>query len=94
MKLPQFLLGLLVILPVAVMSAEIPTLSLWPGAAPGDTNSIGEEKDTTKTTDNLIAGKRLIRLGNVSKPTLTIYRAPKRRRGPHRSSQKWTENSR
>jgi acetyl esterase/lipase len=77
MKLPQFLLGLLVVLPVAVMSAELPTLSLWPGAAPGETNSIGEEKDMTKPTENLIAGKRLIRLGNVSKPTITVYRAPK-----------------
>ena len=27
------------------------------------------EKDTTKPTDNLVAGKPLIRLGNVSTPT-------------------------
>jgi acetyl esterase/lipase len=32
--------------------------------------------DTTKTTDNLIAGKPLVRLGNVFNPTLTVY-APK-----------------
>lgn len=31
----------------------------------------------TKPTDGMIAGKRVIRLGNVSKPTLTLYRAPK-----------------
>jgi acetyl esterase/lipase len=36
------------------------------------------EKDTTKPTDNLIAGKPLIRLGNVSTPTLTFY--PRARR--------------
>jgi acetyl esterase/lipase len=30
----------------------------------------------TTAKDNLIAGKPLIRLGNVSKPTLTIYRPP------------------
>jgi acetyl esterase/lipase len=29
--------------------------------------------DTTKPTDNLIAGKPLIRLGNVSVPTITVY---------------------
>ena len=51
-------------------------VSLWPGVAPGEKGDIGEEKDTTKPTDNLIAGKRLIRLGNVSKPTISIYRPP------------------
>lgn len=33
----------------------------------------------TKPTENLIAGKRLIRLGNVSQPTLTVYRPSKRK---------------
>ena len=56
---------------------DLPVFPLWPGAAPGETNAIGEEKDTTRPTDNLIAGKPLIRLGNVSKPTITLYRAPK-----------------
>src|SRR5262249_48316522 len=49
---------------------------LWPNGAPGEKGDIGEERDTTKPTDNLIAGKRLIRLGNVSKPTISIYRPP------------------
>lgn len=31
----------------------------------------------TKESDNEIAGRRLIRLGNVSEPTLTVYPAPK-----------------
>ena len=30
----------------------------------------------TKPTEGLIAGKRVIRLGNVSKPTITIHRPP------------------
>ena len=57
--------------------AEPPVIPLWPGMAPGETNVIGEEKDMTKPTDNNIAGTPVIRLGNVSKPTLTFYRAPK-----------------
>jgi acetyl esterase/lipase len=61
---------------VASAAVERPIISLWPGKAPGETNAIGEEKDMTKATDNLIAGKPLIRLGNVSTPTLTVYRAP------------------
>ena len=40
---------------------------------------MGEEHDTTKPTDNLIAGRPLVRLGNVSVPTLTLYLAPKAR---------------
>jgi acetyl esterase/lipase len=58
---------------VAAVSKEI---LLWPGTAPGEKSNIGEEKDTTKPTDQLIAGKPLIRLGNVSKPTITIYSPP------------------
>lgn len=49
-------------------------LELWPGAVPGERGAIGPERDTTKESDNLVAGKRLIRLGNVAKPTLSIYR--------------------
>jgi acetyl esterase/lipase len=49
-------------------------IELWPNGAPGEKGDIGEEKDMTKPTENLVAGRRLIRLGNVSKPTLSIYR--------------------
>jgi len=51
-------------------------IELWPNGVPGGQAGLGEEKDTTKPTDSLIAGKRLIRLGNVSKPTITVYRPP------------------
>jgi acetyl esterase/lipase len=49
------------------------TLDLWPHGAPGGADSNAAEVDTTTSKDNLIAGKPLIRLGNVSKPTLTVY---------------------
>jgi len=49
------------------------TLPLWPNGAPGASSSAQPEIDTTKPTDNLIAGKPLVRLGNVSNPTLTVY---------------------
>ena len=51
---------------------------LWPAVAPGEKGDIGEERDTTKSTDGLVAGKRVIRLGNVSKPTLSIYPADRK----------------
>jgi acetyl esterase/lipase len=49
------------------------TLDLWPHGAPGANASPGPEIDATTAKDNLIAGKPLIRLGNVSSPTLTLY---------------------
>lgn len=69
-------LALILLVPVLAFGAleEIP---LWPNGAPGEKGNLGPEKDTTKPTDNLIAGKPVIRLGNVNKPTITIYPAAK-----------------
>ena len=51
------------------------TLELWPNGAPGTGNATAPEADMTTAKDNLIAGRPLVRLGNVSKPTLTLYAA-------------------
>jgi acetyl esterase/lipase len=54
--------------------ANLTTLPLWPNGAPGPPPAPpGPEADMTTGKDNLIAGKPLIRLGNVSVPTLTVY---------------------
>ncbi len=54
--------------------ANLTTISLWPNGAPGaPLKTTGPEADTTTAKDNLIAGKPLIRLGNVTVPTLTVY---------------------
>jgi acetyl esterase/lipase len=50
------------------------TIPVWPGAAPGAPANPAPEKDTTTAKDNLIAGRPLVRLGNVSVPTLTLYK--------------------
>jgi acetyl esterase/lipase len=49
------------------------TLDLWPHGAPGAAPNPAAEADTTTAKDHLIAGRPVIRLGNVSKPTLTVY---------------------
>ncbi len=52
------------------------TLQLWPKGVPGAAAGAAiapSEVDTTTAKDNLIAGKPLIRLGNVSNPTITLY---------------------
>ncbi len=51
------------------------TLELWPHGAPGVQPGALPEGDTTTAKDKLIAGRPIIRLGNVSRPTLTLYAA-------------------
>jgi acetyl esterase/lipase len=55
-------------------------MKIWPSGAPGADGKAGSapanratEADTTTAKDNLIAGKPVIRLGNVSTPTMTLY---------------------
>ena len=55
---------------------DLKTINLWPDKAPGETKEYGPERDMTKPDEGKVAGKRLIRLGNVTVPTLTVYPAP------------------
>lgn len=65
-----------------LFAAAPKVVDLWPGVAPGEKGEIGPEADLTKPTENLIAGRRLIRLGNVSKPSMTIMKpAPEKDTG-------------
>ncbi|HSH93058.1 MAG TPA: alpha/beta hydrolase, partial [Roseimicrobium sp.] len=72
---PLAVLTAVVTLQVSLFAAE--PIPLWPKGAPGEKGDIGEEKDMTKPTENKVGGKVLIRLGNVSNPTLTFFPAPK-----------------
>ena len=65
-------------MPVWQPPAGTLTLPLWPAQPPGSSgaNPAEPEVDSNKPSDPLIAGRPIIRLGNVSKPTLTLYRAP------------------
>lgn len=70
-------LALAISWPLGGIAAQPPKeILLWPGSAPGEKGDMQEEKDVTKTTDDLVGGRRLIRLGNVTKPTISIYRPP------------------
>ncbi len=50
------------------------TSKLWTGPGPGDGAPKAPERDLTKPDEGLIAGRRLIRLGNVWEPTLAVYK--------------------
>jgi acetyl esterase/lipase len=55
-------------------------LDLWPEKPPGEARDIGPEQDFTKPEDKLIAGRKIIKLGNVSVPQMHVYLPPKERR--------------
>lgn len=61
----------------ALWAAGPPYLPLWPHGAPGETGPPGEEHDATRPSDGEVAGRRLIRLTNVSAPSITVYSAPR-----------------
>lgn len=77
MKLYAFLCILsitaLAIFPTMLLAQEHKSMPLWPKTAPGEAGGIGAEVDTTKPNEDP-AGKRIIRLGNVTQPTLTVYK--------------------
>ncbi|MDB6124134.1 MAG: Xylanase [Pedosphaera sp.] len=49
-------------------------INLWPETAPGEKGNIGEEHNVTKPTGKMTANKPVVRIGNVSKPTISIFR--------------------
>jgi acetyl esterase/lipase len=55
-------------------AAPAAPVTLWPGTPPDETKTFPPEADLNKPTDRLIAGRPIIRLGNVSIPTITLYR--------------------
>jgi acetyl esterase/lipase len=64
------LLGLTAFVP----AAEPTAIDLWPGKPPGETKELPPEADVNKPTDPPVGGRKIIKLTNVSKPTLAIYR--------------------
>jgi acetyl esterase/lipase len=57
-----------------LVAEPLKPVALWPATAPGDKGGLPEEKDTSEPGKGLVAGRPLIRLGNVSTPTLQIFR--------------------
>ncbi|MEI6432202.1 MAG: hypothetical protein WCP07_08485, partial [bacterium] len=49
-------------------------IPLWSGTAPDEKGDIGAEHDTTPEDPKIKPEDRIIRLGNVTRPTITIYR--------------------
>jgi acetyl esterase/lipase len=60
-------------LPAAHAQTQPLTLPLWPHGTPEPPQTTDPETDTTKPTDNFISGRRVVRLTNVTVPTLAVY---------------------
>src|SRR4029079_15252238 len=80
--------GWLACLAVATVFCPLPSLNaeelkpvlvqpIWPGKAPGETKELPPEQDTTKPDQKDPGGKPIIRLTNVSIPTVSLYRPAK-----------------
>jgi acetyl esterase/lipase len=63
------------LLAVTGMTAAQVPIHLWPKGAPDGSGAEGPERDTTTAKDALVAGRSVVRLGNVSDPTITFYPA-------------------
>lgn len=67
--------GMAFFVATATCTADEPTtVNLWPGKPPGDAAVLPPEGDLTKPNDRGVAGKGVVRLGNVSTPQLVVYR--------------------
>ena len=70
----RFLFVLLCAVDSCLQAAEPIVINLWPAAPPGPAAKVtGAEADMTKAEDKLIAGRRIIKLGNVSTPQMHVY---------------------
>jgi acetyl esterase/lipase len=55
-------------------SADHLTMPIWPGMPPGAKSNLPPEGDMNAAGTKTMAGRPYIRLGNVSTPTITIYK--------------------
>lgn len=60
-----------------VHAAEPRIVNVWPGKPPGETKDLPPEIDINKPEDKPVGDRKIIKLTNVSTPTLAIYRPAK-----------------
>jgi acetyl esterase/lipase len=64
---------------ILAAAADHQTIPLWPNGAPGEKATTESERDTSAPNEHPVAGKPVIRLSNVTAPTMTLYPAPKQK---------------
>ncbi len=51
------------------------TMNIWPGTSPGEAANMPPEVNEFTAKNHLVAGRPYVRLGNVSTPTITVFKA-------------------
>lgn len=74
MNVLRFAPLLISLLTAAAPAAEPTIVPLWPGKAPGETKELPPEANITKPDDKPVGDRPIIKLTNVSTPTIAIYR--------------------
>lgn len=59
-----------------MMAAEPESIPLFPKGVPGGQRDLGPEVETTTAKDNLVMGRTVSRLGNITAPSMRFYPAP------------------
>lgn len=75
-SLPGLLSCLLCLSGVAAAAEPGEVIDLWPDTPPGPARDIGPERDTSDANSRKVAGRAVIRLGNVSTPQAHVYLPP------------------
>lgn len=65
---------LLMIASLPLWAAQPLTMHLWPKSPPGERATIEPERDTTTPGDPKMGGRPVIRLGNITAPSITVYK--------------------
>jgi acetyl esterase/lipase len=73
MRLLPYLLASTLVALASSAPAQQPTLLLWPNGNPEPSKVVGPEIDPTTDANRIVSGKPVIRVTNVSKPSLTVY---------------------
>lgn len=71
--------SLLLLLSMALVSktADVSApILIWPHGAPDETGTFGAEHDTAKPTDDLVGGKPVAKITDVTAPAITFFPAP------------------
>ena len=73
----RILLSLAFTAPFAGAAEPWKTVNVWPAKPPGETKELPPEVNLWKDTDGPVGGKPIIKLTNVSTPTIAIYKPAK-----------------
>ena len=76
---PWLVVSLLMAMSSGAGAEPTAVVQLWTGEPPGTKHVVqGPEQDLTKPTDKLIAGRPIIKLGNVATPEMPVTTWPSR----------------